>query len=58
MLDVVTKHVFAVILIRCLEAAGYFEYKDSTDSKEMEPDREQKGEAQTQLSKELHVIGT
>ena len=55
LLDVVTKYVFSGILIRCLEAAGYFDRKDS--DKEIDPDAEQKNNARLQPSKEHRVIG-
>ena len=55
MLDIVTKYIFAGILLRCLEAAGYF--KSEGTKKEDKPDIEPAKDLQTHPSKEQLAIG-
>ena len=59
LLDVVTKHVFASILVRCLDAVEYFDPPTETQDKENERKDEENHNcnSQTQPTKEQLVVG-
>ena len=59
MLDVVTKHIFASILIRCLDAVEYFDLENKREDKDKErkADEKQKCHSSSQPSKEQIVVG-
>ena len=59
LLDVVTKHVFASILVRCLDAVEYFDPQTKTEDKENErkDDENHNCSSLRQPSKEQLVVG-